>query len=106
MKLSDWEEKLVEDIDIIFSGGYSENFNEEQIEEVKQLSFLLNHIELKYNSVVFSYDAFNLIVSGIEELPSEWAKEHIIQCIKNSDEFKGAYKLFVRDFTIDKIIKK
>ena len=31
MKLSDWEEKLVDDIDIIFSGGYNEKFNEEQI---------------------------------------------------------------------------
>jgi hypothetical protein len=68
MKLSDWEEKLVDDIDIIFSGGYNEKFNEEQIEGVKQLSFLLKHIEMVDNSIIFSYDSYKFIIQGIDEL--------------------------------------
>jgi len=100
MKLDETELKLKEDIDIIFNGGYDDDFLSDQIEYIKQISFLYNHIDIEDNSLVFKYDNMKLKINGISELPPDFQKEHTMHLIRNSDEFKSAYTQFSRDYKI------
>jgi hypothetical protein len=95
IKLDETELKLKEDIDIIFSGGYDDKFSTEQIEFIKQLSFLYNHIDIEDSSIVFKYDNVKFQIIGFNELPSDLQKEHTLHLIRNSDEFKSRlYTIF------------
>ena len=102
MKLD--ELKLKEDIDIIFNGGYDDDFLSDQIEYIKQISFLYNHIDIEDYSLVFKYDNMKLKINGISELPPDFQKEHTIHLIRNSDEFKSAYTQFSRDYKIKNLL--
>lgn len=100
MKLDEIELKLKEDIDIIFNGGYNDDFLSDQIEYIKQISFLYNHIDIEDNSLVFKYDNMKLKINGISELPPDFQKEHTIHLIRNSDEFKSAASTFANGKTV------
>jgi hypothetical protein len=104
MKLDETGLKLKEDIDIIFNGGYDDDFLSDQIEYIKQISFLYNHIDIEDNSLVFKYDNMKLKINGISELPPDFQKEHTIHLIRNSDEFKSAYTQFSRDYKIKNLL--
>jgi len=121
MKLDETELKLKKDIDIIFNGGYDDKpttdflnhleltrmfvrSESDQIEYIKQLSFLYNHIDIEDNSLVFKYDNVKLKINGISELPPDFQKEHTMHLIRNSDEFKSAYTQFSRDYKIEKLL--
>ena len=104
IELDETELKLKEDIDIIFNGGYDDKFPPDQIEYIKQLSFLYNHIDVEDGLIVFKYDNMKLQILGVDELPSDFQKEHTLHLIRNSDEFKSAYTQFSRDNKIEKIL--
>lgn len=103
--LDETELKLKEDIDKIFNGEYDKHFSPEQVEYIKKMSFLYNHLESDWtDSVTFTYNNVKFKISGISEIPGEYAKEQVLHTLKESPEFKSAYQSFCRDRKIDKIL--
>ena len=108
IKLDETELKIKEDIDVIFSGGYDKGLTKEQVEYCKEFSFLYNHITFEGRDLVFKYGGFNLKISNIpdEELfvTTDMIKDQVLYSLRNSDEFKSAYKQFIRDYKIEKLL--
>ncbi len=104
MILDETELKLKEDIDIIFSGGYDDKLSPEQIDYIKKLSFLYNHLEINIDSVTFTYNDVKFKISGIGEIPDVYRKHDVLSALRNSDEFKSAYLSFCREYKISNIL--
>jgi hypothetical protein len=108
IKLDDTELKLKEDLDVIFSGGYDSELTQLQIEYCKEFSFLYNHIVFEGRDIIFSYNDLNFKIKNVPDedifLPNQMIKDQMFYQIRSSDEFKMAYKQFIRDYKIDKLL--
>ena len=113
IELDETELKLKEDLDVIFSGGYDNiilpsfttKLSKEQVEFCKELSFLYNHIVFEDRDIIFSYNNLIFKISNVPEGDMFlMLKDQVFYSIRNSEEFKMAYKKFVRDYKIDKIL--
>lgn len=100
MKLDETELKLKEDIDKIFSGEYDKHFSVEQVEYIKMMSFLYNHLGLEADSVTFTYNDVKFRITGILEIPDAFRKDHVIHALKGSSDFKLAYQSFCRNWKL------
>ncbi len=108
IKLDETELKLKEDLDVIFSGGYDSKLSKEQIEYCKEFSFLYNHITFEGRDIIFFYEELKFKIKSVPEedifLPNQMIKDQMFYSIRNSDEFKSAYKQFIRNYKIEKIL--
>jgi len=99
---------LRDNLDNIMKGEWDDHFNEEQLEQARKMSFLLNHITQNERTIVFEYNGIKLscpledpmeLIFGIDQ------ESHVITQIKNTDIFLDAYKSFLRDWKIGKILE-
>ena len=99
---------LRDNLDNIMKGEWDDHFNEEQLDQARKMSFLLNHITQNERTIVFEYNGIKLscpledpmeLIFGIDQ------KSHLISQIKNTDIFLDAYKSFLRDWKIGKILE-
>jgi hypothetical protein len=108
IKLDETELKLKEDLHVIFSGGYDSKLSKEQVEYCKEFSFLYNHTAFEGRDIIFSYNNLNFKISNVPDedifLPVQMIKDQMFYSLRNSEEFKMAYKQFIRDYKISKII--
>lgn len=107
IELDETELKLKEDLDVIFSGGY-DKLSKEQVEYCKEFSFLYNHTTFEDRDIIFSYNNLKFKISNVPEedvfLSDQMIKDQVLYQLRSSEEFKMAYKQFVRDYKIDKIL--
>jgi hypothetical protein len=107
--IDDTDKYLRDNLDNIMKGEWDEHFNEEQLEQARKMSFLLNHITQNERTIVFEYN--NLKINCVLEDPMDFQiygidqKSHVISQIKNTDIFLDSYKSFLRDWKIGKILE-
>ena len=109
IKLDETEMKLAKDIDIIFSGGYDSSLGKDEVEYCKEFSFLYKHLHFIESGVLFKWNDIQYKILNIpdEELfvTTDMIKDQVLYSIRNSDEFKMAYKKFIRDYKIVGLLK-
>lgn len=105
MKLSEENEKIKADLMKFVNGEYDSNFNKEQLQFVTELSFLLNHTTIDGYSVIFKYNNDKLVISGGLDNPY-LTETFFISYIKNEDIFKRAYKSFLREHKLNKLLNE
>ena len=103
MKLSETNEMIKADLMRFVNGDYNNHFTKEQLEFATELSFLLNHITVVGDSVIFEYDKEKVKISGLHDNPY-LSEESIIHHIKNKSIFKSAYKSFLREHKLNKLL--
>jgi uncharacterized protein YjgD (DUF1641 family) len=96
---------IKDNLENIINGEFNDEFSPEQLKMMLEMSFLYNHITVENDSVIFEYNGVKLKISGISELPGEFAKEHITSTIKNDVVFKSALTQFLRDKKINDILE-
>jgi len=101
----DTENYIKDNLQNIIDGKFDDKFSKEQLKMMLEMSFLYNHITVENDSVIFEYNGVKLKISGILELPGEFAKEHITSAIKNDAVFKLALTQFLRDKKINEILE-
>jgi hypothetical protein len=110
MNLNETEQKLKDNIEVIFSGGYDDSLSMEQVEYCKMMSFLYNHIGFESGDIIFFYNDIELKIKyvDIDDFLHMGVnpKDHIISLIKNTEEFKSAYNRFLRDRKINNILSQ
>lgn len=106
MTLSDTDEYIKLSLESIISGKWNEHFYPQQIKNLLQLSFILNHLSSGENHFQFQYGDVKIKVTGRDDIIStEWAFESIISTIKNDERFSASLKQFLRDRKIDKLFQ-
>lgn len=103
MKLSETNEMIKADLMKFVNGDYDDNFSKEQIAFATELSFLLNHITTVGDSIIFEYNKQKIKISGLHDNPYV-SEEVIIHHIKNESIFKSAYKSFLREHKLNKLL--
>ena len=103
--LDDTDNYIKDNLQNILDGNFNDKFEPEQLNMMLELSFLYNHISVENDSVIFGYNGVKLKISGISELPTQFAKEHITSTIKNDVVFKSALTQFLRDKKINEILE-
>ncbi len=103
--LDDTDNYIKDNLENIIDGKFDDKFSPEQLKMMLEMSFLYNHITFENDSVIFEYNSVKLKISGISELPGEFAKEHITSTIKNDQVFKSALTQFLRDKKINDILE-
>lgn len=109
MILNETDLKIKEDIDIIFSGGYDNDFSEKEINRIKELSFIYNHTEIKDSSFIFKYNSITITIGGsFKGIIGDYKNyiNIIITELKSYDEFKNEYQSFCKTYNRDKMINK
>ena len=108
MNLDSTDQYLKDNLKNIMNGEWDNQFSKDQLDMAKQTSFLLNHITLLENSIVFEYDnqkvKYNFNNTIDYNLHGGDFKTHMLSMIRNDEPFKSAYKSFIRDWKIDSII--
>lgn len=89
----------------ILDGKFDDKFKPGQLKMMLEMSFLYNHISAENDSVIFKYNDVKLKISGISDIPGEFAKEHITSAIRNDVVFKSALTQFLRDKKINDILE-
>jgi len=89
----------------ILDGKFDDKFKPVQLKMMLEMSFLYNHISAENDSVIFKYNDVKLKISGISDIPGEFAKEHITSAIRNDVVFKSALTQFLRDKKINDILE-
>jgi hypothetical protein len=89
----------------ILDGKFDDKFKPDQLKMMLEMSFLYNHISAENDSVIFKYNDVKLKISGISDIPGEFAKEHITSAIRNDVVFKSALTQFLRDKKINDILE-
>jgi len=105
MKLSTTNQRIKDDLQSFVDGIYDGILTAEQLKFALELSFLFNHITTDIDTVIFKYDSFKVKVSGIHDLPFEYAEETVIHSIIKEVGFKSALKQFIRDNRITKLLQ-
>ena len=103
--LDDTDNYIKDNLQNILDGKFDDKFSPEQLKMMLEMSFLYNHITVENDSVIFEYNGVKLKISGISELPTQFAKEHITSTIKNDLFFKSALTQFLRDKKINEILE-
>jgi len=101
----DTDNYIKDNLENIIDGKFDDKFSPEQLKMMLEMSFLYNHITFENDSVIFEYNSVKLKISGISELPTQFAKEHITSTIKNDKFFKSALTQFLRDKKINNILE-
>ena len=104
MKLSTTNQTIKDDLQSFVDGIYDGILSPEQLKMALELSFLFNHITTDIDTIIFEYDTFKVKVSGVHDLPFEYAEETVIHIIKE-EGFKSALKQFIRDNRITKLLQ-
>lgn len=103
MKLSETNEMIKADLMRFVNGEYDNYFTKEQLVLATEISFLLNHITVVGDSVIFEYNKQKIKISGLHDNP-HLSEELIIHHIKNESIFKSAYKSFLREHKLNKLL--
>jgi hypothetical protein len=103
--LDDTDNYIKDNLQNIIDGKFDDKFDKEQLKMMLELSFLYNHISVENDSVIFEYNGSKLKISGVSEIPPQFAKEHITSCIKSDKAFKSALTQFLRDKKINDILE-
>lgn len=102
MKLSEVNEMIKADLMKFVNDDYNNHFTKEQLEFATELSFLLNHITVVGDSVIFEYNKDRVKISGLHDIPSGFSEG--INYIKNENIFKTSYKSFLREHKLNKLL--
>jgi hypothetical protein len=105
MKLSTTNQTIKDDLQSFVDGIYDGILSPEQLKMALELSFLFNHITTDIDTVIFEYDSFKVKVSGVHDLPYEYAEETVIHSIIKETGFQSALKQFIRDNRITKLLE-
>jgi hypothetical protein len=105
MKLSTTNQTIKDDLQSFVDGIYDGILSPEQLKMALELSFLFNHITTDIDTIIFEYDGFKVKVSGVHDLPYEYAEETVIHTIIKEEGFKSALKQFIRDNRITKLLE-
>ena len=105
MKLSTTNQTIKDDLQSLVYGTYDGILTPEQLKFALELSFLFNHITADIDTIIFKYDTFKVKVSGVHDLPFEYAEETVIHTIIKEEGFKSALKQFIRDNRITKLLQ-
>lgn len=109
MKLSTTNQTIKDDLQSLVDGTYDVKclriLTPEQLKMALELSFLFNHITTDIDTIIFEYDTFKVKVSGVHDLPFEYAEETVIHTIIKEEGFKSALKQFIRDNRITKLLQ-
>lgn len=111
--LDDTDLFIKDNLDWILAGNYDDKFSKEQLDKMIELSFLYNHMVLENDKLTFEYSKWQINLTNLYEqyselvyqLGREGVKNMIITAIISQDEFKLAFKSFLRDRKINKIIE-
>lgn len=104
MKLSETNEMIKADLIKFINGDYDDNFSKEQVAFATELSFLLNHITVVGDSVIFEYNKQKIKISGLNDDVPCASEESITHYIKNENIFKISYKSFLREYKLNKLL--
>lgn len=110
MKLESTDIYLKDNLSNIMNGEWNSQFNEEQLEMAKKTSFLFNHITIEERCVIFEYGdkkvkySFNSDPLDYQMHIGDFST-NMISMIINSEDFLSSYKVFIRDWKINKIIE-
>ena len=110
--LDDTDLFIKDNLDWILAGKYNDKFNKEQLDKMIELSFLYNHMILENDKLTFEYSKWQINLTNlyqqyselVYQIGKEGVKNIIITTITSQDGFKSAYKSFLRDKQINKII--
>lgn len=110
--LDDTDLFIKDNLDWVLVGKYDDKFSKEQLDKMIELSFLYNHINIEGDKLTFKYSEYQInlgnLIQQYSELVSQLGKEAvknmIITAITSQEEFKSAFKSFLRDRKIGKII--
>jgi hypothetical protein len=64
-----------------------------------------SYLIILLDTVIFDYDTFRVKVSGVHDLPYEYAEETVIHSIIKETGFQSALKQFIRDNRITKLLE-
>lgn len=111
--LDDTELFIKDNLDWILAGKYDDKFNKEQLDKMIELSFLYNHMVLENDKLTFEYSKWQINLTNlydqyselVYQIGKEGVKNMIITTITSQDGFKSAFKAFLRDKKINKIIE-
>ncbi len=112
--LDDTDIFLKNNLDMILMGKYADQFSGEQKEKMLELSFLYNHLTIlpEEDYLIFEYDDIVIRITNlysqysdlIYQIGKDGVKNIIVNTIISQDRFKSAFKSFLRDRKINKII--
>ena len=110
--LDDTDLFIKDNLDWILAGNYDDKFSKEQLDKMIELSFLYNHITLENDKLTFEYGKLQINLTNLYEqysdlvyqLGKEGVKNMIITTITSQEQFKLAFKSFLRDNKINKIL--
>jgi hypothetical protein len=110
--LDDMDIFIKDNLDGILAGDMDDKFNKEQLDKMIELSFLYNHMVLENDKLTFEYGKLQINLTNLYEqysdlvyqLGKEGVKNMIITTITSQDQFKSAFKSFIRDNKINKIL--
>ncbi len=111
--LDDTDLFIKDNLDWILAGNYSNDLSKEQLDKMIELSFLYNHLILENDKLTFEYSKWQINLTNLYEqyselvyqLGREGVKNMIITTITSQEQFKLAFKSFLRDRKINKIIE-
>lgn len=111
--LDDTDLFIKDNLDWILAGKYDDKFNKDQLDKMIELSFLYNHMLLENDKLTFEYSKCQINLTNLYEqysdlvyqLGKDGVKNMIITTITSQEQFKLAFKSFLRDRKIDKIIE-
>ena len=110
--LDDTDLFIKNNLDWILAGKYDDKFNKDQLDKMIELSFLYNHMVLENDKLTFEYGKLQINLTNLYEqyselvyqIGKEGVKNMIITTITSQDQFKLAFKSFLRDNKIKKIL--
>jgi len=111
--LDDTDLFIKDNLDQILAGKYDDKFNGEQLDKMIELSFLYNHINIEGETLTFEYSKWQINLGNllqqysglVNQLGKEAVKNMIFFTITSQEQFKLAFKSFLRDRKINKIIE-
>lgn len=111
--LDDTDLFIKDNLDRILSGDMDDKLSKQQLDKMLELSFLYNHLILENDKLTFEYSKWQINLTNLYEqysdlvyqLGKDGVKNMIIITITSQDPFKSAFKSFIRDNKIKKIIE-
>jgi len=94
---------IKDNLENIVSGKWDNDFTAEEIKNLIERSFILNHIKIEYGFVVFSFNDLTIKIMGSQDIPTEDSIELIISSIKDDDLFRLALSSFLREWKINNL---
>lgn len=93
--------KLIKDnLQNIIEGKFNKDFGSNEIDMMLQISFILNYQIPDNNSFIFKYNDISISYKLYEF--SNY--NEILYYMRNEDIFKSCYKLFLRDYKLNKLL--